>query len=94
MSRNIEGHRHLGEMLDKRYFQPRQLTIYRVVKETGVNPKILCGALTGRQPLPIREAILLARYLGEDEDFLVKSQLEFDLREHKRQMEQGFRLAA
>ena len=94
MSRNIEDHLHLGEMLDKKYFQPRQLTIYRVVKETGIDPKLLCGTLTGRQHLPIKEAILLARYFNEEDDCFVRDQLEFDLRKERRHMDNEFKLAA
>ncbi len=94
MARNIEDHKHLGAMLATQYFQPRQLTIHRVARETGVNPKLLCGTLTGRQRLPIKEAILLARYFGEEDDCFARDQLDFDLRTERRRLEEELPQAA
>jgi len=80
---------HLGAMLMDDYFLPRNLSIYRVAKDTGIPRRILTGALTGRDRLPVREAVLLARYFGEEDGLFAQRQLEFDLRNMKRQQEQA-----
>lgn len=71
---------HLGTLLDREFFLPRNLTIYRVAKDTGINPKLLCGTLTGRQILPVRDAITLARYFGVNEEFFAQKQLDYELK--------------
>ena len=80
---NREGKNNLGSMLEKEYFLPRKLSIYRVAKDTGVSKKNLCGIITGRQRLPVKEALVLARYFGVDEDSFARMQLEYDLRREK-----------
>lgn len=82
-----EGKDHLGMMLEREYFLPRQLSIYRVIKDTGIDGRILCRTLAGRQRLPLREALLLARYFGEEDDFFARKQLEYDLQVEKEQRE-------
>lgn len=77
---------HLGTVLDNNYFQPRKLSIYRVAKETGISKKALCGVLCGRLPLPVKEAMVLARYFGEKEDFFANMQLQYELTFEKQQL--------
>lgn len=74
-----ERNDHLGMLLEKEYFLPRNLSIYRVVKDTGIEGRILCRTLAGRQKLQLKEAVLLARYFGEEDGFFAKKQLEYDL---------------
>lgn len=81
---NGEVKEHLGMMLEKEYFLPRKLTIYRVAKDTGVSKKMLCGVLSGRRRLPVQEALVLARYFGKEEEFFARTQLEYELRIEKR----------
>lgn len=76
---------HLGAMLLHDYFLPRNLSIYRVAKDTGIPRRVLTGTLTGRDHLPVRDAVLLARYFGEEDGLFAQRQLEFDLRNEKRQ---------
>lgn len=76
---------HLGAMLMHDYFLPRNLSIYRVAKDTGIPRRVLTGTLTGRDHLPVRDAVLLARYFGEEDGLFAQRQLEFDLRNEKRQ---------
>lgn len=74
-----ERNEHLGMMLKKEYFLQRNLSIYRVVKDTGIEGRILCRTLAGRQKLPLKDAVLLALYLGEEDDFFAMKQLEYGL---------------
>lgn len=80
---------HLGAMLMHDYFLPRNLSIYRVAKDTGIPRRVLTGTLTGRDHLPVRDAVLLARYFGEEDGLFAQRQLEFDLRNEKLQQEQA-----
>lgn len=82
---------HLGKMLEENYFLPRKLTIYRVAKDTGIEKETICKVLTGRQPLRVKEAVLLARYFGEKEDFFAEMQLQYELRSEKQDMEEAVR---
>jgi addiction module HigA family antidote len=84
---NVEGKNNLGTMLEKEYFMPRKLSLYRVAKDTGVSKKTLCEILTGRQRLPVKEALLLARYFGVEEDSFARLQLEYDLRSEKQRLQ-------
>lgn len=48
-----ERNEHPGMMLKKEYFLQRNLSIYRVVKDTGIKGRILCRTLAGSQKLPL-----------------------------------------
>lgn len=84
---NMEAKDHLGKMLEANYFSPRKLSIYRVAKDTCINTKTICGVLCGRKRLPVKEAVLLARYFGERDDFFAKMQLEADLKFEKQRLQ-------
>ena len=86
MLSNADVNDHLGAMLHNDYFQPRNLTIYRVAKDTGIAKADLCGVLGGKKRLPVREALLLARYFGVEEDFFAAMQLRQELRIEKEKM--------
>lgn len=86
MLSNGEVKDHWGTILEKEYFLPRKLSIYRVAKDTGVSQKILCGVLSGRRRLPLQEALVLARYFGREEDFFARAQLEYELGIEKQRM--------
>ena len=76
---------HPGKVLARDFFEPRHLTIYRVARETGIDRRAIGGVLTGKKPLPLREAVLLARYFGQEEDFFAQLQLRHDLRRCREQ---------
>ncbi len=84
---NVEGKNNLGTMLENEYFLPRKLSVYRVAKDTGVSKKALCEILTGRQRLPVKEAVVLARYFGVEEDSFARLQLDYELRSEKQRLQ-------
>ena len=79
MSAQFTAQEHPGTILMHNYFIPKNLTIYRVAKDTGIDKKAMTRVLCGRQSLPIKEAVLLARYFGEADDFFAGLQLRHDL---------------
>jgi len=86
MLSNTHLHDHLGAMLYNEYFQPRKLTIYRVARDAGIAGAALCGVLGGKKRLPVREALLLARYFGVEEDLFARMQLSHEVRIEKEKM--------
>ena len=66
---------HPGTFLMNQYFIPRNLTIYRVAKDTGIDRVAIARVLCGRQGLQTREAVLLARYFGEKDDCFASLQI-------------------
>jgi addiction module HigA family antidote len=80
MSAQFTAQDHPGTVLMHNYFIPKNLTIYRVAKETGIDKKAMTRVLCGRESLPVKDAVLLARYFGEADDFFADLQLRHDLR--------------
>ena len=77
---------HLATILAQNYFLPRNLSIYRVAKDTGIQGKLLCGILTGRQRLSVRETLLLDRYFNEEDGFFAKIQLDYEVRNERQRL--------
>ena len=86
MSVQITTQEHPGTMLMNQYFIPNNLTIYRVAKDTGIDKVAITRVLCGKQGLPTKEAVLLARYFGEKDDFFANLQLQHDIRREQEQM--------
>ena len=85
MSAQLTAQDHPGTVLMHHYLIPNNLTIYRVAKDTGIDKKAMTRVLCGRESLPVKEAVLLARYFGEADDFFASLQLRHDLcREQER----------
>ncbi len=79
MTLPITPQQHPGSILMHEYFIPKNLTIYRVAKDTGINKVAITQVLCGKRGLQIDEAVLLASYFGEREDFFTNMQLQHDL---------------
>jgi addiction module HigA family antidote len=77
---------HPGSLLMHHYFIPRNLTIYRVAKDTGIDKVAMARLLCGKEKLQIKEAVLLARYFGEQDDFFASLQLQHDIRLEQQRM--------
>lgn len=86
MSDQIISQDHPGTLLMHRYFIPRNLTIYRVAKDTGIDKVAITRALCGKQALQIKDAIALARYFGEEDDYFAGLQLRHDVRLEQERM--------
>jgi addiction module HigA family antidote len=83
MSAQIASQEHPGTLLMHRYFIPKNLTIYRVAKDTGIDRRAMTRVLCGKQPLTTKDAVLLARYFGEADDFFADLQLRHDIRQEQ-----------
>lgn len=79
MSLQPSNHEHPGSLLMHQYFIPRNLTIYRVAKDTGIDKVAMARLLCGKERLQIKEAVLLARYFGEKDDFFASHQLQHEI---------------
>lgn len=86
MSAKISRQEHPGTLLMQRYFIPKNLTIYRVAKDTGIDKVAITRMLCGRQLLPTHDSILLARYFDEADDFFADMQLRYDIRMAQEEM--------
>lgn len=79
MSAQFTAQDHPGTILMHNYLIPNNLTIYRVARDTGIDKKEMTRVLCGRQSLPVKDAVLLARYFGVTDDFFAVLQLRHDL---------------
>lgn len=80
MTANEKTHEDLGTILERDYFQPRNLSIYKVSKDTGIPKETIYCVLFKKQRLDVKEALLLARYFEEEhDDIFAKMQLQDEL---------------
>lgn len=86
MSAQFTAQDHPGTVLMHNYLIPQNLSIYRVAKDTGIDKKTMTRVLCGRQALLVRDAVLLARYFGETDDFFAGLQLRHDLRREQERL--------
>ena len=86
MSAQITRQEHPGTLLMHSYFIPRNLTIYRVAKDTGIDGRAIARMLCGKQLLPTHDSVVLARYFGEADDFFADLQLRYDIRKAQQEI--------
>nr|WP_320011573.1 hypothetical protein [uncultured Desulfobulbus sp.] len=86
MSLQTTNQEHPGSLLMHQYFIPRNLSIYRVAKDTGIDKVAMTRLLCGKEKLQIKEAVLLARHFGEQDDFFASLQLQHDIRQEQQRM--------
>src|SRR5258708_27160462 len=69
-----------GELLDKEFLKPNDLSVYRVAKDSGISQPTLQMIVTGKRAITAETAIRLGLYFGIDAQFWLNLQNEYDLR--------------
>jgi addiction module HigA family antidote len=70
---------HPGEILEKEFLEPLELTQYRVAKDIKVPPRRINEIVHGTRAISADTALRLARYFGTTEEFWLNLQMHYDL---------------
>lgn len=68
-----------GEILNKEFLRPLNLSQYRLAKEIGVDPRRIHAIVHGQRAITAETALLLARFFGNSATFWMGLQSQFDL---------------
>jgi antitoxin HigA-1 len=70
---------HPGEILEKEFLEPLELSQYRLAKETNVPPRRINEIVHGTRAISADTALRLARYFGTTDEFWLNLQMHYDL---------------
>ena len=74
-----------GEILDKEFLKPMDITQYRLAKDIGVPPRRINEIVKGLRAITADTALRLGRYFGTTPEFWLNLQTHYDLeREQER----------
>ena len=77
---------HPGAILRVEFFEPLQLTAYRVAKELAIPTPRLNDILLEKRGISAEMGVLLALYFGTSSDFFVNLQCDYDRRIAERKL--------
>ncbi len=70
---------HPGEVLEKEFLEPLELTQYRLAKEISVPARRINEIVHGTRSISADTALRLARYFGTSDEFWLNLQMRYDL---------------
>jgi addiction module HigA family antidote len=70
---------HPGEVLEKEFLEPLELTPGRLAKDLKVPPRRIHEIIHGNRGISADTALRLARYLGTSDEFWLSLQMHHDL---------------
>src|SRR3990172_7389965 len=79
MPRRVHPPIHPGEILEKEFLEPLELSQYRVAKDIKVAPRRINEIVHGIRSISADTALRLARYFGTSEEFWLNLQMHYDL---------------
>jgi addiction module HigA family antidote len=79
MPRRAQPPVHPGEILEKEFLDPRELSQYRLAKGINVPPRRINEIVHGTREISADTALRLARYFGMSEEFWLSLQMHYDL---------------
>jgi addiction module HigA family antidote len=79
MARRAHSPVHPGEILEKEFLEPLELSQYRLAKETNVPPRRINEIVHGTRAISADTALRLARYFGTTDEFWLNLQMHYDL---------------
>ena len=68
-----------GEILNKEFLQPMNITQYRLAKSIGVDARRIHAIVHGERSITAETALLLSRYFGNSAAFWMGLQSQYDL---------------
>ncbi|MEP1094829.1 MAG: HigA family addiction module antitoxin [Cyclobacteriaceae bacterium] len=71
---------HPGEILEKDFLIPMNLTAYKLAKAIGVQQTRISKIIKGQRAITADTAIRLSRFFGTSEELWMNLQREYDLR--------------
>lgn len=79
MSRRAHPRIHPGEILEKEFLEPLELSQYRLAKEISVPARRINEIVHGTRAISADTALRLARYFGTSDEFWLNLQMRYDL---------------
>jgi addiction module HigA family antidote len=79
MARRAHAPIHPGEVLEKEFLEPLELSQYRLAKEINVPPRRINEIVHGTRAISADTALRLARYFGTSDEFWLNLQMHYDL---------------
>ena len=70
---------HPGEILQKDFLEPLEITRYRLAKDLGVDPRRIPAIVEGSRAITAETALLLSKYFGTTSRFWMNLQGHYDL---------------
>ncbi|MEQ9220658.1 MAG: HigA family addiction module antitoxin [Cyclobacteriaceae bacterium] len=82
---------HPGEILEKEFLEPMEITAYRLAKEIGVQQTRISQIIKERRSITADTAIRLSKFFGTSEAFWLNLQQEYDLRKEHYEKKSEFK---
>ena len=82
---------HAGEILTEEFMKPMGITQNALARAIGVPPRRINEIVHGKRAVTADTDLRLARYFGMSEGFFVRLQVDHDLMERRRQIEDELR---
>jgi addiction module HigA family antidote len=79
MARRAHPPIHPGEVLEKEFLEPLELSQYRLAEEINVPPRRINEIVHGARAISADTALRLARYFGTSDEFWLNLQMHYDL---------------
>jgi addiction module HigA family antidote len=79
MARRAHPPVHPGEVLEKEFLEPLEVTQYRLAKEISVPPRRINEIVHGTRAISADTALRLARFFGTSDEFWLNLQMHYDL---------------
>jgi addiction module HigA family antidote len=79
MARRAHPPIHPGEILEKEFLEPLELSQYRLAKEISVPARRINEIVHGTRAISADTALRLARYFGTSDEFWLNLQMRYDL---------------
>jgi addiction module HigA family antidote len=70
---------HPGEILDKEFLGPLNITQYRLARAIGVDPRRIHAIVHGQRSITAETALLFSRFFGNSAEFWMGLQSQYDL---------------
>ena len=75
---------HPGEVLNEEFLKPKEISAYRLAKETFLPQTRISEIIKGRRRITADTALRFSRFVGNSEKFWLGLQTDFDLEEELR----------
>ena len=82
---------HPGEILEKDFLVPMDITPYRLAKETNIDQKRISDIIKGRRRITTDTALRLSKFFGNSARFWLNIQSHYDLERKLVEMEKDLK---
>jgi addiction module antidote protein, HigA family len=81
---------HPGEILEKEFLEPMNITQYRLAKAAGISHSTLTMLIQGKRAVSVENAVRIGKALRTGPEFWINLQKTYDLRSLLREHKEDF----